>query len=123
MVPSTTNTEPPLSIWNNGFGGVNMSSEPASEFDFLAASNYGVKVIRVGAVADAEDLNYLLDPHAKNIKDDGNHLRKVLPRLCQAINKAGSHGLKVIITLTDLPGAPFQSEKSSEFWESEKVRI
>ena len=26
MVPPTTNTELPLSIWNNGFGGVNMSS-------------------------------------------------------------------------------------------------
>ena len=31
--------------------------------------------------------------------------------------------MKVIITLTDLPGAPFQSKKSSEFWESDKVRI
>ena len=123
MVPPTTNTVLPLSIWNNGFGGVNMSSEPASQFDFAVASNYGVKVIRVGAVADAQDLNYLLDPHAKNIEDDSKHLQKVLPRLRQAINKAGSHGLKVIITLTDLPGAPFQSKKSSDFWESGKVRI
>ena len=35
MVPSTTNTESSLSIWNNGFGGVNMSSEPPTEFDLL----------------------------------------------------------------------------------------
>ena len=72
-------------------------------------------MIRVGAVSDAQDLHYLLDPHAKNIEDDGNHLRKVLPRLCHAINKAGSHGLKVIITLTDLPGAPFQSKYGPSF--------
>ena len=55
MVPSTINTEFLLLIWDNEFGGANMSSEPATEFDFAVASNYGVKVIRVGAVTDAQD--------------------------------------------------------------------
>ena len=81
-------------------------------------------MIRVGAVSDAQDLNYLLNPHAKNIEDDNKHLQKILPRFRQAINKGGRamHGLKVIITLTSTK-CSISKQIWTKFWESEKVRV
>lgn len=115
----------PQDVWEAGFGGVNMSSEPASELDFAAATAYGVKVIRVGAVCDAQDLTYLLDPQAVTFEEDEKHFTNVVTRLRKALSNASRHGLKVIITMTDLPGCKFQSHSSGSsfpFWESRLCR-
>ena len=110
-------------IWTRGFGGVNMSSEPASTLDFKAVASYGCKVIRIGAVADAKDLNYLLNPSSTSHCEDNQHLNTVLPRLRQALIRIGECGLKSIITMTDLPGdCMFQSKATSTFWVSAEAR-
>lgn len=117
--------ETPREIWKKGFGGVNISSEPASELDFAAATAYGVKVIRVGAVCDARDLAYLIDPQAVTFEEDKKHFANVVCRLRKALDTAGGCGLKVIITMTDLPGSKFHSRpngSSFPFWESPLCR-
>lgn len=117
--------ETPQEVWKRGFGGVNMSSEPASALDFGAAAAYGVKVIRVGAVCDAQDLAYLLDPRASQFEEDEMHFHGVVSRLRKALEKAGEYGLKVIITMTDLPGSKFHSlpnDSSLPFWDSALCR-
>lgn len=117
--------ETPQEVWRRGFGGVNMSSEPASELDFAAATAYGVKVIRVGAVCDAQDLAYLQDPQAVTFEEDKKHFTNVVCRLRKALGTAGGCGLKVIITMTDLPGSKFHScpkGSSFPFWESPLCR-
>ena len=111
-----------LSVWNDGFCGMNMQIHPASELDLEAAAAYGVKVIRIGAVADAKDLTYLLDSESETAEQDEKHLLKVLPRLRAALIKAGSLGLKMIITMVDLPGCNFHSGSSKTFWESNQCR-
>ena len=117
--------ETPREVWRRGFGGVNMSSEPASKLDFAAATAYGVKVIRVGAVCDAQDLAYLVDPRAVTFEEDKKHFTSVVCRLRKALGTAGGCGLKVIITMTDLPGSKFHSRpngSSFPFWESSLCR-
>jgi len=111
------------SLWEHGFGGINMSIEPASDTDFKAAASYGVNVIRVGAMCDSKDLNFLLNPLSKNEEGDRDHLLLVLPRLKKAIQKANSEGLKVILTMSDLPGCPFYSNENSFFWISAANRM
>jgi len=115
----------PTLLWEQGFGGVNMSAEPASELDFSAAASYGVRVIRIGALCDARDLSYLLDPTSNDIQSDKQHLLSVIPRLKHAVQKAASVGLKIILTMTDLPGGPFHSSRSSisSFWTSPACRM
>ena len=115
----------PSVLWEQGFGGVNMPAEPASEIDFAAATSYGVRVIRIGALCDASDLSYLLDSKSNDIQGDRQHLLLVIPRLKQAIQKAAFAGLKIIITMTDLPGSPFHSSAGSTlpFWSSSTCRI
>uniref|UniRef100_A0A1X7U131 Glycoside hydrolase family 5 domain-containing protein n=1 Tax=Amphimedon queenslandica TaxID=400682 RepID=A0A1X7U131_AMPQE len=110
-------------IWTRGFGGVNMSSEPASTLDFKAVASYGCRVIRIGAVADAKDLNYLLNSSTTSHYEDSQHLNTVLPRLRQALIRIGGCGLKSIITMTDLPGGcTFQSKADNTFWISAQAR-
>ena len=115
----------PALLWGKGFGGVNMPAEPASELDFAAAASYGVRVIRIGALCDARDLAYLLDPASNDTQGDKQHLLSVISRLKRTIQKAALVGLKIIITMTDLPGCPFHSSKSSisSFWNSSPCRI
>lgn len=117
--------EIPQEIWKKGFGGVNMASEPATKMDFAAAAAYGVKVIRVGAVCDAKDLAYLIDPQASTFEEDKKHFLSVVPRLRQALSNASDYGLKMVITMTDLPGSKFHSRPdgpSFAFWESPLCR-
>lgn len=120
------NTMGPLATWEKGFGGVNMMSEPASELDLAAAASYGVRVIRVGAVGDARDLDYLIDQKSTSLEDDKKHFVEVLPRLKNALCKASHCGLKVIITLTDLPGSLFHKHSPEDntfpFWDSPALR-
>ena len=103
-----------------------MSAEPATDLDFTAAAAYGVRVIRVGAVCDARDLAYLIDPQASTFEEDKKHFLKVVPRLRNAMSKADESGLKVIITMTDLPGSMFHSlpddPSNFPFWESSLAR-
>ena len=121
----TTSHDTCQSLWSRGFGGLNMLSEPASQLDFAAAASYGVRVIRIGAVGDAKDLSYLLDSKTSSAEKDQSHLMNVLPRLRSSLIKAGEYGLRVIITLVDLPGSPFVSledEAPMPFWESQALR-
>ena len=115
----------PAQLWGEGFGGVNMPAEPASELDFAAAASYGVKVIRIGALCDARDLSYLLDPASNDTEDDKQHLLSVIPRLKCTIQRAALVGLKIILTMADLPGCPFHLSKGSmsSFWNYSSCRI
>jgi hypothetical protein len=115
-------SSPAGAVWDRGFGGVNMSAEPASSLDFQAAASCGVTVVRWGAVADASDLSYLLDKNSESLEEDVIHFHKVLPRLRKTLCEAGEQGLKVIITMADLPGALFHKNDSSSFWTSPQVR-
>ena len=116
----------PHEFWQEGFGGVNMSAEPATNLDFTAAAAYGVRVIRVGAVCDARDLAFLMDTRASTFEEDKAHFLRAVPRLRNIVRKAGENGLKVIITMTDLPGGMFHSHSkesdSFPFWESSYSR-
>ena len=115
----------PTVLWERGFGGVNMPAEPASELDFAAAASYGVRVIRIGALCDANDLSYLLDPTSNDIQRDKLHLLSAIPRLKQTIHKASFVGLKIILTMIELPGSPFHSSIGSicTFWTSPACRV
>lgn len=115
----------PALLWEQGFGGVNMSAEPASELDFAAAASYGVRVIRIGALCDASDLSFLMDSTSNDTQRDRQHLLSVITRLKQTIQKASFVGLKIIVTMTDLPGSPFHSSADStlSFWGSPACRI
>lgn len=121
------NRKTPHQVWQDGFGGVNMAAEPATELDFTAAAAYGVHVIRIGAVCDAKDLVFLMDSQALTIEEDKTHFLQVIPRLRSILQKASENGIKVIITMTDLPGGMFHfhSEESGSFpfWESSCSRI
>jgi endoglucanase len=113
-------------IWAREFAGVNMLSEPASRLDFRAAVSCGVRVIRVGAVGGAEDLMYLVDPRSTSETQDRAHLLKVLPRLRRSLTEIGSHGLKAIVTIVDMPGCPFFSMPDDApmlFWERKELRL
>ncbi len=116
----------PAEVWKQGFGGMNMAITPASELDFAAAASCGIKVIRVGAVADAKDMAFVIDPKASSTEEDKAHLLQALPRLRNALSKASESGLKVIITMADLPGGRFHScsegSGSYSFWESSVCR-
>lgn len=116
----------PLTLWDRGFGGVNMQNEPACPLDFAAAASYGVRVIRSGAVGDAKDLAYLINPNASSFEADKAHFLTVLPRLVQSLCNARQVGLKVIITLADVPGCGFYSRPEDSpdfpFWESSECR-
>ena len=116
----------PHEVWQEGFGGVNMSAEPATELDFTAAAAYGIRIIRIGAVCDAKDLAFLIDPQASTAEEDKAHFLQAVPRLRSIICKAAEKGLKVIITMTDLPGGMFHSHSkescSLSFWESSYSR-
>ena len=125
--PSEQNKQQqPVEIWKEGFGGVNMAITPASELDFSAAAACGIKVIRVGAVADAKDMAFVIDPNASSTEEDRAHLLHALPQLRSALSKASESGLKVIITMADLPGGRFHScsveSGSLSFWESSACR-
>lgn len=115
----------PHEIWQKGFGGVNMPCEPATELDFTAAAAYGIRVIRIGALCDAKDLAFLLDPNASSVEEDRKHFLQALPRLKKNISTAGANGLKVIITMADLPGCKFHTQPTSSpfpFWDSSQCR-
>ena len=47
-----------------------MQNEPAYPLDFAAAAFYGVWVIRSGAVGDAKDLVYLINPNTSSFEAD-----------------------------------------------------
>lgn len=88
--------------WENGFGGVNMFSD-SPEDDFRAAADYGIKVIRVGAVCGARDLRYLVDEKGEQAAACSD----VVDRLTRMIVMAKRYGLKVILSPSHLPGRLF----------------
>jgi glycosyltransferase involved in cell wall biosynthesis len=88
--------------WDVGFAGVNMYSE-APEDDFRAAADYGIRVIRLGAVCGAGDLRYLVDPVGEQLTDTVDVIR----RLKRAIALAQHYGMKIILAPSHLPGRLF----------------
>ena len=126
MTEAKLNQETCQRIWQRGFAGVNMQSEPASTFDFAAATSCGVRVIRVGAVGGAEDLMYLVDTSSTSVEQDRDHLLRAMPRLRHSLIEIGNHGMKAIITIVDLPGCPFFSlgdGATMPFWNDKELRL
>lgn len=111
------------SLWGIGFGGVNMISDPV-ELDFEAAAAYGVRVIRIGATGDGKDLDYLVCdddfvPREELLfENDSEQMSQHIGKLQKSLLRAEMAGLKVIITLTKLPGRDFKDEKDHRFWKN-----
>lgn len=109
-------------IWSEGFHGLNMSAEPV-DLDFDAARAYGASVVRFGATNDAKDLSFLInDIPDGNLETDKAHLDLNLDRLRNSVKSAGKSGLKVILTLCDLPGRRFRDNTDDRMWKSAKCR-
>ena len=91
--------------WDLGFGGINMFSE-ADEAGFASARAAGIAVVRFGAVGDAQDFRYLMDPEGEHslVRED------TINRLAAGISRAADHGIKVIIALGHVPGRIFAQE-------------
>lgn len=102
------------------FAGVNMFSE-ATRQDFRDVRQAGVKVIRIGAVNDATDLRYLVDATGDNICISD----ETVSRLATSIEMAAEHGLKVVLTLTHVPGRLFSvaDEYDLRMWASVEHRM
>jgi hypothetical protein len=101
VLPTTIrnlNTDP----WESGFAGVNMFSE-SPEDDFRAAADYGVRVIRLGAVCGARDLRYLVDDRGERPAASAT----AVGRLKRSIDLARYHGMKVILSPSHVPGRLF----------------
>ena len=112
-------------LWDKGFVGFNMMSEPACQLDLSdAAFFYGAQVVRCGAVGDAKDLQYLINRQATSVREDTEHLAKTVGRLKEVLRKIDFLGLKVILTFSDLPGCHFytKDDKKLAFWSSAAVR-
>jgi len=88
--------------WEAGFSGVNMYSE-SPEDDFRAAADYGIRVIRLGAVLGAGDLRYFVDAKGEQITDSAY----VKGRLKRTIALARQYGMKIILAPSHLPGRLF----------------
>jgi glycosyltransferase involved in cell wall biosynthesis len=88
--------------WDSGFCGVNMYSE-SPEDDFRVAWEYGVRVVRLGAVCGAGDFRYLVDAPGEHFSD----LIAVKARLTRTIALARRYGMKIIIAPSHLPGRLF----------------
>ena len=113
-----------ISVWNTGFGGVNMVSDPV-ELDFEAATAYGVRVVRIGAMVvkgDGRDLDYLVCDNdfvrerELLFENDSAQIDQHIDQLQKSLLRAEAAGLRVIITLTHLPGRCFTDEKDYRFW-------
>jgi Cellulase (glycosyl hydrolase family 5)/Glycosyl transferase family 2 len=106
--------------WRRGFGGINMFSE-ADEADFAAAHEAGIRVVRFGAVGDAQDFRYLVDEEG----EQSIVCKETLNRLVTGIQRASDHGLEVIIALGHVPGRIFALESAQydfRLWCSEEYR-
>lgn len=90
--------------WNAPLRGVNVFSELDIQ-DLKEASASGIKVIRVGSVGQHQDLKYLVK------HDDWDFSKENLERLESDIRKAKEANLKVILTLSEIPGRKWQFEK------------
>jgi glycosyltransferase involved in cell wall biosynthesis len=91
--------------WDARFSGVNMHSE-SPEDDYRAAADYGVRVIRLGAVGGAGDLRYFSDEPGELITD----LVELISRLKRAIDLAKRYGMKIILAPSHLPGRLFRTQ-------------
>lgn len=95
----------PYDPWDAGFSGVNMHSE-SPEDDYRAAANYGVRVIRLGAVGGAGDLRYLIDEPGEQITDSA----EVRSHLKRTIALAKRYGMKIILAPSHVPGRLFRTQ-------------
>ena len=103
-------------IWKAGFRGLNMSSRPMP-LDYAAARYYGASVIRIGATDGTHDLSYIANNTA-TADDDKATLTSGMPILRYCIQSAADVGLKVIITLINLPGRRFLENDHFELWDN-----
>jgi glycosyltransferase involved in cell wall biosynthesis len=91
--------------WEVGFSGVNMYSE-SPEDDYRAAADYGVGVIRLGAVGGAGDLRYFVDEPGEQIADSA----VITGRLKRTIALAKRYGMKIILAPSHVPGRLFTTQ-------------
>jgi hypothetical protein len=113
-----------VSVWDTGFGGVNMVSDPV-DLDFKVAAAYHVRVVRIGAMViedDGRDLGYLICdndfvPKSETLfENDSLQIDQHIAQLQKSLLQAEAAGLKVIITLTHLPGRFFTDLNDHRFW-------
>lgn len=90
--------------WSTPQRGANVFSELEIQ-DLKEASTSGIKVIRIGAVGQHRDLKYLVK------QDEWNFSKANLERLENCIKKARDANLKVILTLSEVPGRNWEFEK------------
>jgi endoglucanase len=106
--------------WDSGFSGVNIYSE-SPEDDFRAARDYGIRVIRLGAVCGAGDLRYLVDAPGEHF----TNLIAVKDRLKQTIAMARHYGMKIILAPSHLPGRLFTTRGQApdlRMWKDPRYR-
>lgn len=90
--------------WKKPLRGSNVFSElPLSDLKEARAS--GIKVIRIGAVGLHEDLKYLVK------EDDWDFSKKNMDRFEGSIKRAREANLKVILTLSEVPGRKWEFGK------------
>mmetsp|Transcript_22531 Transcript_22531/g.31374 ORF Transcript_22531/g.31374 Transcript_22531/m.31374 type:complete len:735 (-) Transcript_22531:1831-4035(-) len=108
-IPTNNNNETAerkdkITYWDRGFHGFNIFSESSSQ-NVATLATYGASVVRIGAVGDALDLSYLVSKDFTSTQLGGDDLK----RLRRAIQKMSNNNLKIILTLTSLPGRNFRA--------------
>ena len=93
-----------INEWEKPLRGANVFSE-LSLVDLQAAKAAGINVVRIGAVGQHQDLKYLVQ------KDSWNFSKQNTDRIEKSIKRAKDAGLKVILTLSDIPGRKWEFEK------------
>ncbi len=96
--------------------GANVFSE-ISSFDLKFASTNKIRLLRMGAVGQHQDLRWL-------IKNDRFDLTKAnMDRLKVIVSNATKSGVSVVLTLSELPGRRWRfKERDFRIWEDEKFQ-
>lgn len=109
-----------IGFWKNRPQGANMSSMNP-ESDFVAAANYGVKLVRFGATGSPGDLRFLVNGIAPN--DKWNLSEYSIGKLKKLVAVASSQNQKIILTLAHIPGRPWEYRKRDyRIWRDKKFQ-
>jgi endoglucanase len=90
--------------WETVHRGANAFSELSSQ-DLKEAKAAGINVIRIGSVGQHQDLKYLVE------NDSWNFSKQNMARLEDCIKRAKDAGMKVVLTLSEVPGRRWEFEK------------
>jgi glycosyltransferase involved in cell wall biosynthesis len=91
--------------------GFNMFSD-SPESTWRAAAEYGIKVVRLGACGGALDFRQFVD--SSGLRSSINE--ESTQPLMRALDFAKKYDIKVLLTLTHLPGRIFASHASNDLW-------